>query len=692
MVEQKKNDWLATMFLSPDKSVDDLITLGITPDNSVIQSEDYYKKIPQVQEQFKKEDGSFDDGLFSKYYNEVLDLYNKADEENIKAHVLDYYTYDPIDYLAPSESKVRDMAPRLVEFSNPDRRSRGLTNLKEISAPTMSMREVAQTNQVFNVETGEFEDWTPNDWGGLKAVTRPNLVLAQWDEDGVHEVNGRTVQHKAGDLKFNESGDPYYETLGGRSLAGKELLHVSDTLTVDGSNWNKYDFLDSDGLDKSVVGTVAKTALKIVPMFIPGLGQIYGGMTAALEIGKLLPILYKSVAGIAAGDLSKSKSAEFANDMQAWFSKFDSSVSDKGKQGFFNLENIGNIIGDSSKQLFQQRVIGKIPKLFAKGKVPTENMVKWGQGLSMAYMAGTSTTEAYDAFKEAGASDRAAGLGMIATALSMHKLMSNDYFKDFWFKDTYLDRTQVRQAIQSVASKSRESFAKEAASESAETSAKWVLKMSDKIADAFSKIKPDSLIHGAINEGVEETVEEMNMDLVKGIFSGLNSLGLIDSDKEYNFGFSIEDMASRYAMSAIGGAIGGVVFDLQGRYENKLNGTNADKIAADTDGFKQLIYLHRQGKGDAIHRELERLYKKGKLASTNLSAEGAKIIMKDGAPKLVYGSAEKGKSQNDIVYNQIKGYLDWINDTMEEEGLKFSDKQLDDIILKWKESDPWMTL
>ena len=52
-------------------------------------------------------------------------------------------------------------------------------------------------------------------------------------------------------------------------------------------------------------------------MFIPGLGQIYGGMTAALEIGKLLPILYKSVAGIAAGDLSKSKSTEFANDMQA---------------------------------------------------------------------------------------------------------------------------------------------------------------------------------------------------------------------------------------------------------------------------------------------------------------------------------------------------------------------------------------
>lgn len=163
MIEQKKNDWLATMFLSPDKSVEDLITLGINPDNSIIQEEDYYKKIPQIQERFKKEDGSFDDGLFSKYYNEVLDLYNKADEENVKANVLDFYTYDPIDYLAPKDGKVRDVAPKLVEFANPERRARGLTNLHEISAPTMSTREIAQTNQVFNTETGKFEDWTPND-------------------------------------------------------------------------------------------------------------------------------------------------------------------------------------------------------------------------------------------------------------------------------------------------------------------------------------------------------------------------------------------------------------------------------------------------------------------------------------------------------------------------------------------------
>jgi hypothetical protein len=48
-------------------------------------------------------------------------------------------------------------------------------------------------------------------------------------------VDGREVSHKAGDYKFNENGDPYYETLGNRSLTGKDILHISDTLTVDGS-------------------------------------------------------------------------------------------------------------------------------------------------------------------------------------------------------------------------------------------------------------------------------------------------------------------------------------------------------------------------------------------------------------------------------------------------------------------------
>lgn len=98
----------------------------------------------------------------------------------------------------------------------------------------MSMREVGQMNKIFNPETGEFEDKTPNDLS-FWDVMGSNLVLASWDEDGTHEEDGRIIQHKKGDLKFNEEGDTYYEYLNGRNIAGKELLHVTDVLTEDGS-------------------------------------------------------------------------------------------------------------------------------------------------------------------------------------------------------------------------------------------------------------------------------------------------------------------------------------------------------------------------------------------------------------------------------------------------------------------------
>ena len=51
--------------------------------------------------------------------------------------------------------------------------------------------------------------------------------------------------------------------------------------------------------------------------------------------------------------------------------------------------------------------------------------------MSLSYMVGTSSTQSYEAFKEAGASDAVAGLGTLATMFAMKKLMDNDYFREF---------------------------------------------------------------------------------------------------------------------------------------------------------------------------------------------------------------------------------------------------------------------
>ena len=121
-MDQKKNDWLAALFFQPDKSVPELINLGITPDNS------------SVKEAFKNDRGEFDNQKFDTYYKDVLDLYNRADEAKLASTAMDSFNYDPADYFAPLGGDVLDVSP------------------------TMSIREVAQTNKIFNYDTGKFED------------------------------------------------------------------------------------------------------------------------------------------------------------------------------------------------------------------------------------------------------------------------------------------------------------------------------------------------------------------------------------------------------------------------------------------------------------------------------------------------------------------------------------------------------
>ena len=158
MIEQKKNDWLATLFFSPDKTPQDLANIGITTDNSSLQDRDYYKNIPEIQSAFKTDSGAFDENKFNKFYQDALELYNYADNEKVVADLTNFYNYDELSNFAPIGSNVTNDNPIFTRIKNPERRSRGLVNFREASAPTMSVREVGQQNKIFNVDTGKFED------------------------------------------------------------------------------------------------------------------------------------------------------------------------------------------------------------------------------------------------------------------------------------------------------------------------------------------------------------------------------------------------------------------------------------------------------------------------------------------------------------------------------------------------------
>lgn len=691
-MEPRKNDWLATLFFSPDKSIQDLADLGITTDNSSLQDREHYKNIPTIQDAFKNDDGNFDNEKYNSFYNDVLYLYNEAEKNNIVGNIINTYEYAPGDIFAPIGANRKDSNASIYQTINPERRSVSLTSIGAISDPTMSTREVGQTSNVFNWETQQFEDWSPNDRSGLiGGLTMPTLVLAKWEEDGTHEWNGRILNHKKGDLKYNELGDPYYETLGGRSVEGKDLLHYSDTLTVDGSSWNKYDFFDSDGLDKSVGGTIAKTATIIAPMFIPGFGLYYGGFTAALELGEFLPLLYKSITGIAAGDTSDLSSVDTANSIQGYFSRFNSSQSDYARQaGFFSAENLGEIARMASMQLFQQRAISRIPELFSKPqivdgiKLMSPEAIKWGRGLSFAYMSGTSAQHSYEAFKEAGASDRAAGLGMLATMWAFYGLMSNNYFnyEEVLFGGSELSKNAIRTASLEAGEQAAKSLGfktTEAAITSKTGAAKWVIETKNKIADWVKKQNPSSILSTSYKEGIEETMEEVFTDGVKGLFSGLNALGIIDDQTRYDFGFSVEDMATRYFTSFVGGGIGGAVFGLHNKFEGQ-NKQIDDAIKNNTEHFQKIVYLFRNGKEKEVRNQTEKLWKQGKFGSKNLSGYEFEVVNSGGTQEAKYKPAKPGESQNDLIYKELNNIYDRINSIIAEEGLNISDEEIENII------------
>lgn len=106
----------------------------------------------------------------------------------------------------------------------------------------------------------------------------------------------------------------------------------------------------------------------------------------------------------------------------------------------------------------------------------------------------------------------------------------------------------------------------------------------------------------------------------------------------------------------------------------------------DPDSFKALIYLFQQGKGVEAQSELEKLHRKGKLGSTNLSGIDWEYVKDDkGALTRKYKAAEVGSSQNDIVYQKLSDYFDWIENTITEEGLNVSEEEIQSYVLEQKD-------
>jgi len=595
----KENDWFAINLLNDDVNALDLVSNNITVENTGLQSREHYKGLKSVQDKFKTNSGKFDETAFNKAYDSALYTYNNLATEDYEKKLITSMEQDP-DYWLDPGAKIRSTSATISLSDDPYHRGAGLSGLQSVSDPNWTVREIAQAQEATD-ENGNELGWTPNDHallnGSLKALWQPTLALASWDEDGYHtDSEGNKVRHRKGEYKLNKDGEFYYEKLGDRSAVGKELLRFSDTVTVDGTWLNKIDVFDADSIDKSVGGTIVRTALEMAPILIPGVNKIWGIIGAVYHTAEVMPTLAKALNNIFGG----GEETEFGgklNRASNWFKRFDATQSDAGREKFMSFEQIGNQIADIGNQLYQQKFVGQLGYLLSSGNKKFQGGSKLGKAFSTTYMATTSGMDSYEIAKEAGANDTWAGIYTLAVMAGFYALMSSDYYKDVLFgensllNEEFVERNTIKAVGEELAAamkgtpatitpveargwfqrafestkrngskfinKVKQGFAKgetgnalataetaEAATRTAETAATR-LTAAEVEGKAVEAVKNGILgkssagtgwfnimLNRASNEAIEEMMEEAMQDTGKAILNGAQALGFNVTDEK----------------------------------------------------------------------------------------------------------------------------------------------------------------
>lgn len=366
----KENDIILNMLANPKFTLEDFQAVGLNSDNTGLQSEDKYLQSDKIKSvsAFQDSNGQFDKNKFHNFYQSAGQFYNQMSNDDYEKAILEQAQYSKDNIWVNPKKRTVDYKPTLVKRANPTLVTNSLEQMGQMGKRTLSTSEIAQTQAVVNPITGE-KSASPND--SFFSNLFNTLVLASYDNDVVDPKTGE-VLHKKGDLKYNEDGLPYYETLSGRDVHDKQVLNKMNTLTTDGSVWNKFDFFDSDDLDQKGIGSsLLKNAALVGSMFIPYVGPVITGLSVATQTAGLLATLGKLVAG---------NDSPTLNNIQGWAKSVNrQSATEYAQQHTWCAENFINMIGDTIGQLAEQRWIFKAaPVLFDEGKDAWKVMSKEG--------------------------------------------------------------------------------------------------------------------------------------------------------------------------------------------------------------------------------------------------------------------------------------------------------------------------
>lgn len=725
----KPNDIFVTSTLDPNVNVNDLLVSGISPDNTSFFDEDSYKNNDFVKKAFTDDKGNFDDVKFNAAYNNAANLYSELSNDKF---LKDNLTYDAYDFMRPLDTKTKQEVVQISTDINPYKSLYGRTGLHSIDEGNLSIRELAQQNKIFDTETGKFLDKSANDLGLFGSIFNKTLVYAQWDDDGtnIDPFSGREVKHQKGEYKLNPEGNFYIETLGDRDVAGKQVVNPTDLITTDGSYFNKIDFFDSDGKDKSIIGTTFKTAAEIAPYLIPGFNMYYGTFKMSMGLAEALPSLYKSLEGIILGDTDKGNETALwkaASSVQGALAKYSTeSQSDKGMNSMWNYEQLAKMVSGTFSLIYELRAASNLSNLFYKvndpvyaeklgnlagveiaravgaGTIPAaeEGVIsKVGQAamtkaqelsmigmkqsgmakaLSLGYMSLTSTADVYNQAIEGGYDKRTAGIAALLAAGGQYALLTKNRMAS-WFLDDMVgfDREANRAAM-------RKAILPELENIQNSVELMDVNKVAGKksLANTITKIKKgidnifvnpissnevsERVAKNAIVWGVEGVTLQMATDAAKGVVDTMSWLGLTGKKGSFNTAQNV--FSAKGLEGYISNFLGGLVGGgLFELHRLKIEPFLDSRVVSPQTDYS-LLRMISNGKAEELKREVDSMTKY--IGNDILSPLGT-----DSNGKKVYVS-DPQFTQADLIAGVTKRYIDYLDNLLNSENLKIDDNSL----------------
>lgn len=732
----KQNDWIVAGITNPNTDVGNFILSGVNAGNTQLLPAEEYKRSNFIKDKFSS-NGVFNEAAFDEFYKKRVEDFGRLQALSS----VDIFQYDPFDTRAGVSSMIKSPGFAFEQEANPTKDITVLTG--DIYKNNLSQRELAQQNKIWDSAKGEWSEDTANDrslvnnplkW--FKTFLGEPLVYATYDSDGEHydQYTGKTVKHKKGEYKLNQYGSPYTETLNGRSLVGKEVVSALDVMTVDKEGMDKYNFFDSDDLDKSPIGTIASSVAAIAPMLMgPYVSAVYSGILVARELSKSLPMLYGFTT--AWFDLPQENST--LNNIAARATALTGSTSDYGKSSVLNFETLNKLITDVATQWGQQKTIAQsISKLRGSknlmeeaykkaglqyavqraaleervsqgiitrealekyagspdkwmesviGKASIQNYVKQvepiiqrytrlGQSTALAYMALVSNTDVYSSMLAAGATKKEAAAVALGSTLGMFSVDKYLHLGELFFDDaTAVYENQIRRT-----------FKKEAAS--------WynnvIKSRADEVATSSKTNRLKNIFQSSIEYGRKNTnkfIEDLKYHTTgfagKAIGEGIEE---VSEELVTDLSKQIYELAGDLGFDTATKDVG-AWDNWQARYGMSfLGGTLGGGLFYGIDVYQngkfqidktqdELIYLVRNGKTKEALKTLDEWRDKGKLGSTSLSIE----TTTDENGKKVFLSADNNKeSQNDFVYKRIKESILQLDGIINENQAKLSDDDL----------------